>query len=169
MRGNTLKLCQGRLRPDFREYFVTERVVKHWKGQPREAVESPSLELFKNRVDVAAGMGFSGGCGGAGLAGWDDLRGIFQPQFHGCALGLLLLSEPWGSWSWDSITSQPGTSIFDDLVPGSAVKPLALQMPAPQAAKAVPTAHNCPVCTSQALMEMIGTGGEARSTLKGRV
>lgn len=123
MRGNTLKLCQGRLRPDSREYFVTERVVKHWKGQPREAVESPSLELFKNRVDVAAGMGFSGGRGGAGLAGWDDLRGIFQPQFHGCALGLLLLSEPWGSWSWDSITSQTGTSIFDDLVPGSAVNP----------------------------------------------
>jgi len=45
----------------------------------REMVQSPSLEVFQNRVDVALKDVVSGHGGGGLEVGLDDLRGLFQP------------------------------------------------------------------------------------------
>ncbi|KGL81841.1 hypothetical protein N309_04095, partial [Tinamus guttatus] len=35
-----------------RKNFLTVRVTEHWNRLPREFVESPSLEIFKTRLDA---------------------------------------------------------------------------------------------------------------------
>ena len=47
------QMCQGRLRLNIRRRFLTQRVVEHWNGLPREAVMAPGLRIFKKHLDNA--------------------------------------------------------------------------------------------------------------------
>ena len=46
---------EGRFKLGIRRKLFTQRVVKHWNRLPKEAVDAPSLEAFKARLDVALG------------------------------------------------------------------------------------------------------------------
>jgi len=50
-RSNGFTLTEGGFRLDVRKKFFTVKVLKHWNRLPREAVEAPSLEIFKARLD----------------------------------------------------------------------------------------------------------------------
>ena len=95
-RGNGFKLRQGRYRLDIRCKLFSQRVVTHWNRLPKEAVDAPSLEAFKARLDVALGS----------LVWWlvtlhiagglklDDHCGPFQPRpFYVSMIWILLLLQ----------------------------------------------------------------------------
>ena len=54
-RGNGFKMRRGRFGLDMRRKFFTQKVVTHRNNLPREAVDAPSPEALKARLDVALG------------------------------------------------------------------------------------------------------------------
>lgn len=70
---------KSQFRLDMKNEFSTERVAKHWNRLSREVVESPSLEEFKSRFNVAfrdVVYWWTWHC----WVGFNDLRALFQPK-----------------------------------------------------------------------------------------
>ncbi|KFV78590.1 hypothetical protein N308_02099, partial [Struthio camelus australis] len=52
---NGHKVKHRKFRLNLRKNFFTVRVPEHWNRLPRGVVESPSLEIFKTRLDAILG------------------------------------------------------------------------------------------------------------------
>jgi len=77
-RGNGHKLKQRKLQLNTRKNFFPLRVTEPWPRLPREAVESPSLEIFQTHLDAVLCSLLWVTLLGQGLD-WVTHRGPFQP------------------------------------------------------------------------------------------
>lgn len=71
----------GRFRPDIRENFFTERVVKHWHRLLRGVVDAPCLPAFKRHLDSALNSVLLGFVASTALPAEDpQVWTLFQPR-----------------------------------------------------------------------------------------
>ena len=54
-RDNGHKLKHRRFCLNIRKHFFTVRVTEHWHRLPREAMESPSLEMLRSHLGTVLG------------------------------------------------------------------------------------------------------------------
>jgi len=78
-RGNGHKLKQRKLQLNVRKNFFPLRVTEPWNRLPREAVESPSLEIFRPRLAAVLCSLLWVTLLGQGV-GLGDPRGPLQPR-----------------------------------------------------------------------------------------
>ena len=51
-RGHTYKIVKSRFKTSLRQKFFTQRSIDHWNTLPDEVVTSPTLDIFKSRLDT---------------------------------------------------------------------------------------------------------------------
>lgn len=51
-RGHSLKLVKHHTSKTVRSHFFSERAVNNWNSLPDEVVQAPTLDTFKNRLDL---------------------------------------------------------------------------------------------------------------------
>jgi len=51
-RSNGLKLEPSKFHTNMQKNFFMVRVTEHWNRLPREAMKSPSMEIFKTQLDA---------------------------------------------------------------------------------------------------------------------
>ncbi|KAK4812297.1 hypothetical protein QYF61_014083 [Mycteria americana] len=78
----TRGLNEGGVRLDIGKKCLTMRVVRHWHRLPTEAVDAPSLEAFKVRLDGALSnlIQWKMSLPTAGGLDWIIFEGPFQPK-----------------------------------------------------------------------------------------
>ena len=79
MRGNGPQVAPGEVQVGYEEEFLLSKNGEALAQAAQGGMESPSLEVFKKRADVALRAVVSGHGGGGPMVGLDDLCGLFQP------------------------------------------------------------------------------------------
>ena len=50
-RGHSMKLYKRRFSTDVGKFSFVNRIVEEWNALPQEAIDSTSINLFKNKID----------------------------------------------------------------------------------------------------------------------